>query len=172
MSNDKLEELYYKYYSLVKDTAYKVLGDHGCTDDVCQDVFLKLSDEWLEEDIPDEKREHYLRVSAFRKAIDYYNERKELLEFRLKEKSKPAINIDKSIEDMMEESKFLCKVLRDLKDVNEDWFMIVVKRDIYHEPVALVARDLCISMSLVMTRHSRAKKWINKNYGAEYKQLF
>lgn len=170
MSNDKLEELYYKYYSLVKDTAYKVLGDHGCTDDVCQDVFLKLSDEWLEKGFSDEERKRYLRVAAFHKAIDYYNERKERFEFITNDKER----ILEETEDGSEDSPqylFLSKILKELRAINEDWFTIIIKSELYHEPAALIAKDMGISPNAVRIRHLRAKTWLKKNFSEEYRRL-
>lgn len=173
MSNEKLEELYYKYYHLVKDTAFKVLHDHEFTEDVCHDVFLKLSDEWMEADLTPRQRENYLRVAAHRKAIDYYNLRKQSGENVPYEEA--AIDevyaIVEDWDEPMLQRDFISRILRDLKEYKEHWYIAVLRYEYYHEPVELIARELGVSTSAIRVWHLRGKMWIRKHYKKAFEKL-
>lgn len=173
MTNEKLEEIYYKYYQLVKDTAYKVLHDHEFTEDVCHDVFLKLSDEWIEADISPEKRENYLRVAALRKAIDYYNVRKQYSEFLPYDEIllEEELAVDTDLDGSLILKDFTSRILLELKRHNENWYMVILKYEVYHEPVELIAREMGVKVPLIRLWLYRAKKWIKKHYGEEYQSL-
>ena len=46
MTEEKLREVYDKYYRLVMKAAYDVLKDFDDSQDVCQEVFHKLIQKW------------------------------------------------------------------------------------------------------------------------------
>lgn len=172
MSNEKLEELYYKYYHLVKDTAFKVLHDHEVTEDVCHDVFLKLSDEWIEADLTPRDRENYLRLASIRKAIDYYRFRKMNNHVSYNENSLKYELIDETDEELLTMQRlFVSELFRELKEYNEDWYMALLRREVYHEPVDLIAREMNASSIAVRTWIYRGKKWIQERHGDEYKSF-
>lgn len=172
MSNEKLEELYYKYYHLVKDTAFKVLQDHGYTDDVCHDVFLKLSDEWIEADITPRERENYLRLAALHKAIDYYRVRQLSIQVSFEEVFLQEDLIDQKDEELaLMRRLFASEMFKKLKEYNKDWYMALLKREVYHEPVNLIACEMRASSIAVRTWIYRGKKWIQERYGDEYKSF-
>lgn len=178
MSNDKLEELYYKYHLFVKDVACKVLEDPYLAQDVCHDVFLKLSDEWIEADLSPLVRKEYLRVAAYHKAVDYLNQkwvdRKTMSfekSFQEKDTAKHSWH-SSELEEYVMKKVFVHKMLLDLKKHKEHWYMVVLRKEIYHEPVELIARELNVKGSLVRLWLHRAKMWIKENYYEEYQDLF
>lgn len=178
MTNDKLEELYKKYHRFVKDVAYKILGDPYLAQDVCHDVFMKLSDEWIMTDLQPEIRKEFLRVAAYHKALDYKYERwadvKTMdYESLVKDKKKISYLQDEFVLDEdVTERLFVHQMLIRLRRENENWYMAILKKEIYHEPVELIAQELGVEISVVYVWLHRAKAWIKRKYGRVYRNYF
>lgn len=178
MTKDKLEELYNKYHLFVKDVAYKMLKDPHLAEDICHDVFLKLSDEWMEARIPSAVRLEYLRVAAFHRVLDYKehgwnNCRVVSFEEILQDLERykylcNACNID----DKIIENVLVYQMLDHLKAINALYYEVLLRKEIYQYPVALIAKELNMKISNVYVTLHRAKTWIKEHYGSLYKGYF
>lgn len=178
MTNDKLEELYKKYHLFVKDVAYKILGDAYLAQDICHDVFLKLSDEWIEAEMDSAVRLEFLRVAAFHKALDYKSDRwasyldvpyEQVLED--KEKYKYLVT-DMGLDDKVLGKVFVYQMLQKLKAINEQWYEVLLRKEIYLQPVSLIAKDLRMTIPSVYVTLHRAKTWVKEKYEKLYKEFF
>lgn len=69
MTEEKLREVYDKYYRLVMKAAYDVLKDFDDSQDVCQEVFHKLIQKWNK--VSPEDYAGWLALTARRKALDF-----------------------------------------------------------------------------------------------------
>lgn len=173
MTNEKLEEIYYKYHRLVKDAAYQVLKDPYLAQAVCQEVFMRLSDEWIEKEQSSKERARYLHVAARHKAIDYKEAAKRRKEVSSASVAQPGTETGgiKEFEQKKDQTRLITDVLKALKEYKESWYTVLLRIEIYHEPAKFVARDMEISMVLLRVRLYRAKQWVNKNFGEEYQSL-
>lgn len=69
MTEEKLREVYDKYYRLVMKAAYDVLKNFDDSQDVCQEVFHKLIQKWNK--VSPEDYAGWLALTARRKALDF-----------------------------------------------------------------------------------------------------
>lgn len=172
MSMQKLEEMYYKYHLMVKDVAFHVLQDYHLAQDVCHDVFLKITDEWIELNRPHKLTEQYLRVMAYHKAIDYYRLKKRKPEkTHVNSMLEEEVLICEEIEKRVDYTRFTADFFHKLKEYRENWYTVLLHMEVYHEPAELVAREMGISLPLLRTWLHRAKQWICDTYGEEYEDL-
>lgn len=166
MNGEKFKRVYDRYWKLVTATAYELLNDYYLAQDVCQEVFLKLTDERLELEDRPEEMQRYLRTVAYHRAIDYYRQMKRRGETALCEDSSIAINWVP--EEKLDQANFATTLFQELEKKNADWYYIVIHLCLYDESAEEIARDMGISMSLLRSKYHRAKKWICKNYGSQY----
>lgn len=166
MDGEKFTCIYNKYKNLVTGTAYDVLNDYYLAQDICQEVFLKMSENRLETmNIPDEMR-RYLRAVAYHRAIDYYRKIKRRSEISIYEDS--SVMTEMNIEERLDKNNFAKTLFQELEKKNSEWHYIVIHLGLYDEPAEKVARDMGISINLLRSKYHRAKQWIRKNYESEY----
>ena len=170
----RLEEIYRNSHLVVKDTAYKILKDYHLAEDICHDIFLKLSDEWIEQDLPMEEVTRYLRMMAYSKAIDVFRAKRKHPEFPCTdtmEELAGKVNVCEQLERTLDDRALLTKMLQKLKEHNESWYKILLKVDIYHIPANLAARELGIDMNSLSCRLYRAREWVVEMHREEYNEL-
>lgn len=173
MADKRLKEIYDQYYLLVMDVAFKVLRDYHLAQDVCQDVFMRLSTNRINKERSTEEIRKYLMVVAHNRAIDYYRSKMRRNETVLQSENR-SVGSDRFFE-IMEQTEdrkiFTSNLLGDLKRHRRDWYEIVLRIEVYDYTAEEVARELGISSSLVRSKLCRAKKWLVKNYRREYEKL-
>lgn len=166
MDGKKFICIYNKYKNLVMDTAYEVLKDYHLAQDVCQEVFFKMSEDRLVTMTVPNEMKRYLRAVAYHRAIDYYRQMKRRSEISLYEEN--DIVTEMSIEERLDKNDFAKTLFNELEKKNSEWYHIVIHIGLYDEPAEKVARDMGISIGLLRTKYHRAKEWIRKNYKSEY----
>lgn len=168
MEAEKFDYIYREYRNLVLDVSYKMLDDFHLAQDVCQDVFVKLSSKRIEKLKDMNHVKHYLLAITYHRTLDYLRVRRR--REKALELSQIAMDIV-DLEKLLDLRGFLETVFLDLREKNSDWYEIVIRVALYDEPQELVARDMGISIGLLRTKYHRAKKWIRKHYGSEYDYL-
>lgn len=173
MVDERLKEIYKQNYLVVMDTAFKVLKDYHLAQDVCQDVFLRLSSERIsKEDTPENIRK-YLLVVAHNRAIDYLRRQKNRLEVEYQFECE-GVNGERLFETMEkshDQKLFMRRIFADLENHRRDWYEVLIRVEVLDHSPEQVSRDLGISVALVKHKLSRAKKWIAKNYSRRYNFL-
>lgn len=158
--------IYNQYRNLVMDTAFQVLKDYYLAQDVCQEVFLKLTKDRLEMLKTPVEVKRYLRTVAYHRAIDYYRQRNRRSEISLYEDKE--IVTEMSIEEQLDNANFASALFHELEKKNPEWYYIVVHMGLYDETPERVARDMGITIGLLRSKYHRAKQWICKKYRSEY----
>lgn len=166
MNEEILEYIYRKYRKLVLDTAYSVLKDFYLAQDVCQEVFIKLSSKKIKLAEKPDQMKRFLIAVTYHRAIDYYRSIHAHGEVCLDDAESLVMNSD--IEDKIDFEIFMAEMFKGLKEKNEEWHQIVLRVGFYDEPAEIVARNLGISINLLRTKYHRAKKWIRIHYESEY----
>lgn len=69
MTEEKLREVYDKYYRLVMKAAYDVLKDFDDSQDVCQEVFHKLIQKWNK--VSPEDYAGWLGINCSKKGVGF-----------------------------------------------------------------------------------------------------
>lgn len=173
MVDKRLKEIYNQNYLVVMDAAFKVLKDYHLAQDVCQDVFMRLSSERIsKEDTPENIRK-YLLVLTHNRAVDYLRSQKKRREVQYRFESDGA-NVGCILETMeksYDQKQFARQILCDLESYRRDWYEVLVRVEVLDDSPEQVSRDLGISVALVKYKLSRAKKWITKNYSRRYNFL-
>ena len=164
MGEDNFNRIYYQYRDMVMSIAYDMLKDSYLAQDVCQEVFLQLSDTKKIELTVSKKTKNYLGVVAYHRSIDCYRKRKRLKEVTLEESE---WILDSSIEERIERDNILGEILKDLRDNHPQWYDVIIHIDLYEESGKEAARELGISVTSLRTRYHRAKKWLADKYGPD-----
>lgn len=172
--NDRLKQFYLDYNESMIDAANRILQDEYLAQDVCHDVFVKLSEEWVLLEMSEKNRKKCLLVAATNKAIDYKRKMSHTCgeNFPCEECGKEEVLYDVVTDYLEFHKSFLNKILLELRRHKKNWYMILVKSEIYHEPVELIAKDLNMSVSMVKMSKYRAKNWLKKKFGEEYESLY
>ena len=118
MEDEKFDSVYLKYKNLVMDTACEVLKDYYLAQDVCQEVFLKLTPERLKLAETPTEMKRYLRTVAYHRAIDYYRKIKKRSEISLYENLDMTFEID--VDEKMDRTSFTT-VLFDISGTLVHW---------------------------------------------------
>lgn len=174
MIDERLKEIYEQHYLLVMDTAFKILQDYYLAQDICQDVFVRITSEQLDEmcGTPKELRK-YLVVMAQNRAIDYVRSQKVRKEVPYYGSGTHLDNEDcfEILEKTVDQRVFTSKLFADLERYRHDWYEILVRVEVYNYSAEEISYDLGIPISLVRSKLCRAKKWIKKKYRRKYEQL-
>lgn len=170
MDNNSFDEVYRKYRKLVIRIAYDMLGDPILAQDICQDVFMKISEERIKYAPSDQKMRNYLSVATRNRVYDWnelaYNRR----EFCLNMDNYIAVTGNIPLRKVCMEELAL-RLFDELRKKNEQWYEIVLRLDVYDEEQEIVARDMNISHNLLRSKYHRARNWIKKNFATEYEEI-
>lgn len=172
MTDERLEALFVCYHRLVMDAAYQVVRDYYLAQDICQDVFIRLTPKEMDiADNPDEMRKFLIAVTNHR-AIDYIRKRGRRKETRLTDgDAQSDVYFIESIDNQIDQRAFASKMFLELRRKKPDWYEVIRRVGYYDQSVKEIAQELEVSQAVVRSRLSRAKKWIVKNYGDNYSAL-
>lgn len=176
--NREFNEIYEKYKNLVLKAAYIYSGDnYDAAEDITQDTFLKLYigfDKLKNGNIP-----AWLYTTAKHAAINYKKKYSREL---------PADDEDENLQNMqplaesaeneyMENSlareriQLHEQILTGLRAKNERWYDSILLVYYMQIPQAEAAEMLGIKLNVLHSTLHRAKKWIEKKYGAVYEEM-
>ena len=142
MTDEKFECIYKQYEKLVMNAAYEILHDYHLAQDVCQEVFIKVSNDRLESLATDEDMKRYLNYVAGNRAIDYYRKLRRMNEVSLEdqEDAMNCLNMDEKVY----KEEFVLEMFKALEVKKPEWKEIVLRVGFYDEPPIIVARDMGI----------------------------
>lgn len=172
--DQKLREVYSEYGERLMKVAYGVLGDYHMAEDVVQEALFKFS---RMSDINFEKEKGLLIVMVRNKARDYQRkyyrvntvsiseEKSEL------EKASGSLRMEERYTLEYECGEFRSRVFEELKKKNIVWYEIIVGLYVYWDDPETVAARLGMSLPHMRTTLSRARSWIRRTFGKEYRDM-
>ena len=175
--NREFNEIYEKYKNLVLKVAYEYSGDdYDAAQDITQETFLKLYRDF--DRLKNGNVYGWLKVTARNTAINYRKKNsREVLELD-KEESGITEPVTRSIEEEFEEaemklekSRLHWKIMKGLQKKNPRWYEAMILVYYMNVPQKDAADMLGIKTGALQVMLTRAKNWIRKTYGAEYKEM-
>lgn len=170
MENDAFTEVYRQYHRLIYRSVFAQTGNQELAEDISQQVMLKYFEHMPEVEKGYEKG--WLLTVERHLLIDYYRKNHNLKAIR-EEEMKEAVNrsVFPDPGKDVERRQFLVRILEALRLKNEDWYdvMYLVCALEISEPEA--AKQLGISIGLLRTRLYRARKYLQKLFGDDYKSI-
>lgn len=173
ISNEYFKEIYDRYYKLVYKIAYEMCSDITLSEDICQEVFLKLYQTFEKPD--DELIKAWLVLNTRRKAIDYHRK-----SFRMHEvcsveenlvRRESPFGLPDACPSQMLYADLQKRIFERLKVRNETWYNLIVHIVIMGEKPEQVAKELNMTMVHLRTTLHRARVWIRKEFGVDYKNI-
>ena len=169
MTEEKLREVYDKYYRLVMKAAYDVLKDFDDSQDVCQEVFHKLIQKWNK--VSPEDYAGWLALTARRKALDFLKKSYRKHEMTVLEQ--PCEN------GKGEHAERL--IYHREATTGEDLLDAIIKREFTTEIMTMqvyeqatdaeMAAALGLTIENLRVKKHRMNKWIEKTYGDKYEDI-
>lgn len=177
MQEHQLVDFYHKYYKIAMKVAYNKVEDYYLAQDIVQEVFLKLFLKGgnLEENVV----KPWLLVVTDHTAIDYRRKYCKKNIFSLMDTDLDE-ETECSMESLvMEEEQNLAfdcqslqkKIFQGLARKNHVWYDIVVSLYVKDKTPEQVADQMGLTLPHMRTTLSRARKWIRKEYGTEFREL-
>lgn len=175
--NREFNEIYEKYKNLVLKAAYMYSGDNSdVAEDITQDTFLKLYvnfEELKRGNIPS-----WLFTTAKNEALNIRKKSKrEILigereELEISEPSGESAE-DEYLDNESDQEKRLLheRIFSALMEKNRRWYDAVFLVYYMDIPQAKAAEILGMRTQALYTMLHRAKKWISKNFNAEYEEM-
>lgn len=169
------EKIFLKYKNLIIRIAVDRSGDYQLAQEICQLTYEKyyknmdkvkpgMEKVWLIRCAQNALTDHYRKAGVKREIYT--------------EDISPAeignILVDKSIEqqeERIDQRKLAGKILSEVREVSVQWYDVLVVHCVEELPHAEAARRLQISETVFRARLSRARAYIRKNFGEEYKKL-
>lgn len=183
MTEEKLREVYVRYYRLVMKAAYEVLNNFDDSQDVCQEVFHKLTQKW--DKVHPEDYAGWLALTARRKALDFL--RKSYRKHEMTVLEQPSENgkgehAEKLIyhrettmgEDLLDtiiKREFTTEFMDRLYARNPQWHEIMTMQVYEQASDAEIASALGLTIENVRVKKHRMNGWIEKEYGDKYNSI-
>lgn len=171
MKNSKFIEIFERYQKLVMKVVYDKSSDPELAKEICQHTFLNY---YIHMDkIKDELIKPWLIMTAKNAVIDNYRKIESRRECPLVNVENTAL--DYSVEkcpEILVSRELSFRILEDLYQINKTWYEVIVAiciEELTHEEAA---KQLGCSDQVLRARLYRARKYIRKKYGKEYRDLF
>lgn len=171
MRNKKFVEVFERYQKLVMKLVYDKSSDMELAKEICQHTFFNY---YLHMDkVKDELIKPWLIMTAKNAIVDNYRKitsRKECPLIHVEN-----IALDYSVERCPERlvgKELSFRILEDLHKANETWYEVIVAiciEELSHEEAT---KQLGCTDQVLRARLYRARKYIRKKYGKEYRDLF
>lgn len=177
MRNQRFEEYFLKYKNLVIRIVMDKTRDYQTAQEICQQVFVSLYKN-MDKITPDLVKAWLMRCTQ-NAVIDYMRSnttKKEVVsdtpisEVGEKGNTLPAESID-ICEDRIANMELAGKILRDVRQVNERWYEVLMLHCIDGLSHEEAAAKLGISETVLRARLCRARAYVRKRYSDEYKEL-
>ena len=175
--NREFNEIYEKYKNLVLKVAYIYSGNnYDAAEDITQDTFLKLYTGF--EDFKREKITSWVYTVAKNSALNYKNKYGRTISMDDEENGLKNTLFTESMEDDCIEQEYTAEVkalndsiLSGLMEKNPRWHDAVLFAYYMDIPQERVAEMMDVKIGVLHSILHRAKVWIRKTYGVEYKEM-
>ena len=170
MKNKRFTEIYESYRRLVMKIAYERVGDIYLAEEISQQVFTALYENL--DKVRDESVKSWLIIATRTAIVDYFRKqkvRKEKLEQMYQKRAERTVwdNTERIVERVAQE-RLSFRILDDLRDVNREWYEIILAVCLYGLPIKEAAKYLRMSPQALSARLYRARNYIRRKYGEEY----
>ena len=174
--NREFNEIYEKYKNLVLKVAYIYSGDnYDAAEDITQDTFLKLYTRF--DDLKKGNVSAWLFTTAKNTALNYRKKYSHEI-FSMDSEERPEEPYRESTEEEYadkeqehEQHRLHDEIMKGLMEKNSRWYDAVFLSYYMDIPQAKVAEMMNIRLGVLHAVLHRAKKWIEKTYGAEYEEM-
>ena len=163
--DERFEACFLKYKNLVMRFVIDETGDYQAAQEICQQVFVRYY-EYMDRVSPDFEKAWLMRCTR-NAIIDYLRKNKRRKELFLET---PIGEVREVSEDKMNHRELLGKILAGVRKVNEQWYeilMLLCVEQCTHEETA---QRQGISVMVLRARLYRARAYVRKHYGAEYRE--
>lgn len=173
--NEIFEEYFLKYKNLVIRVVMDRSGDYQLAQEICQQVYVAFYKNM--EKISPELVKAWLMRCTQNALIDHYRRSKvkrEVYAEDIMPMEAGNLLVEKSVEkceDCLAKKELVGKILREVKQVNLQWYEVLVLHCIEELSHAEAAKRLNVSETVFRARLSRARAYIRKTYGDEYREL-
>ena len=175
MKNKRFERCFLQYSHVVIKMAAGKTGSVQTAQEICQQVFFAfyknmekidtdLEKAWLFRATQNAVIDHYRRSSTQREIILGYSTYQET----------SACPSEESItlyEEKMFNREFMVRILNEVSSVNQLWYEVLVLVCVEGLSHQEAARKLNISLPVLRARLFRARDYVRKRFGQEYKEL-
>ncbi len=172
-TDDKFQEIYEKYKSLILKVAFDMTRDFHLAQDICQETFLKLLGY---QDYVDEKRvKYWLTVVAANKIRDHFRKGgkytivptnlEDMYNIQEKENCIDAYLNQLGMQELQN------RMLEGLRKKNSDWYEVFILVEYLEVPRKQIAKQRNIGLSTVDSYLRRSREWLKSHYYEEYKNL-
>lgn len=172
-SNDSnFNMIYERYKNLVMKLAVDRIHDYDAAQEICQISFMEYYIQM--NNIKDEFIKPWLMLVARNASIDYLrkmNVRKDTESLEALEEIGYEIVRDSGTEKVVNKvirTELIYEILYELKQMNQNWYDIIVSLEILDRSQNEVAEELGIPLPVLRARLYRARCWIRENYGDDY----
>ncbi len=175
MKNKRFEECFQQYSHVVIKMAAGKTGSVQTAQEICQQVFLAFYKNM--EKIDRDLEKAWLFRAAQNAVIDYYRRsstQREVVTGYCSYQETSACPSEESIalyEEKMFHREFMERILSEVSRVNQMWYQVLVLVCVEGLSHQEAARELKISLPVLRARLFRARDYVRKHFGQEYKEL-
>lgn len=171
------DAIYHDNAEIVYKVARKYSGNHHAAEEISQAVFLKF---YMNiEHINVEAARSWLILTAKYMALNVKRDSKrECLSEEPTEEGDVSVSVDESSEDVFfrklkerEDRELVEDIFEALYRDNPRWYEAITITYILEKPQKEVAEVMGVSLEVLHSMLYRAKRWIQKNYEAQYDDL-
>ena len=162
----KIEELYYKYRSIMYKEAYKILQDSGLSEDAVQQAFIKVMRNLDKINMDDEYRTRgFLIIISKHTAIDIYKKRlylnnnSEPFDYELDDEIEVSIDFDEPSK-LIVDKETVSGVISLIEKLPEIYKDVLLLEKVHGNAKEEIAELLGINYETVKKRSLRARKML------------
>lgn len=171
MKNKRFEEYFLKYKNLVIRIVMDKTGDYQAAQEICQQVFVSFYSNM--DKVAPELVKAWLMRCAQNAVIDYFrklrNKKEIFVDTPVLESGNNLVEESlKVYEDRLNNRELVGRILREVREVNEQWFEVLVMHCIDGLSYAEMAEKLGISEPVLRARMYRARTFIKERFKEEF----
>lgn len=169
------EEIYTKYNNLVFHIACEYSGNRTVAEDIRQETFLTL---YISINTMDQTKIHNWLYTAAKNAALNFNKKQERIvsdtdNVEMSEEiacpSLEEVYLEK--ERDKERQYLLSEIMAAMQDKNPRWHQAISTVYMMKVPQAQAAKEMGISLNVLVSLLHRAREWVKKEYGVVFKEM-
>lgn len=172
MKEKKFTEVFNKYNRLVRKLVISRTGDWMLAEEVCQQVFLNYFERM--DKIDDDLIQPWLLLTAKNLIRDHFRKQQVRRNTQsVEDISEIALVCDDNAERIIKHVADMMlteRILTELYERRKEWYDVVIDVCILEMSYEEAAKHLGITMEMLRARLFRARKYIRKKYGEEYRE--